>query len=840
LAGLCAAGLAAIATALAAAPASAVIVRLRGGHVLSYQALSTATGAIKPFDQFFTNLDYNGGPIMASNTNYAVYWSPSGSGAYPPEYQSGVNQYLTDLAHDSGGHENTDSVSAQYNDAAGEFANYNSHFGGGLLDTDPYPANGCKQATICLTDAQLRSELSKFVKAQGLPTDLAHEYFLLTPKGVEDCFEASALECSAGSKRPVYCAYHGNVALTGGGELIYANDPYVTGIFGCDDGNHPNGSTSDGVIEGGLSHEHNESITDPEPNDAWTDFATGERNGYEIGDKCSTANGTPLGTATNGANYNQVINGHLYWYQEEWSNQGHRCLQRFSFSGTEPTASFTSTPGPSNEAKFNASASTAPGGVSRYSWQFGDGSAPAETTSPTIAHKFTSKGAFVVALTVYAADGTSIGTARTIEAGSVVPSPTVETKAASSLTQTSAVLNASVDPNGREVTECKLEYGATTAYGSSAACSPAPGSGTSPVGVSAPVSGLSANTSYHFRVRATNLGGTSYGEDATLSTLPNSPATVTGSAWSVRSSSAVLNATVNPNGGEVGECKLEYGLTTTYGSSAGCAPSPGSGNSTVAVSGALSGLSASTTYHFRISATGPGGTGTGSDETFTTLPDPVARHWYRNGVKATAGMSVPAVLWGGASNVALSSTAIGEINCSTVAGGSVEDPEGGGAGISQISQFAFYACKAPQCEASVKEQFGGVGRGGIVAENLPWSGEVFEGGAPMSMRERIGQPFAFPFGQPSAGEMKLTGICEVVATGTVVSSDVFEGELQPEIGAGASEDLNGLSAARPSAAKFAAGASTGTLYSEGGGEATFSGQLKYLGYGSQEVLSVGI
>ena len=60
----------------------------------------------------------------------------------------------------------------------------------------------------------------------------------------------------------------------------------MTGNAGCDDGNHPNGTTSDGVLEGGLSHEHVESITDPEPNNAWTDFANGEPTGYEIGDKC--------------------------------------------------------------------------------------------------------------------------------------------------------------------------------------------------------------------------------------------------------------------------------------------------------------------------------------------------------------------------------------------------------------------------------------------------------------------------------------------------------------------------------------------------------------------------
>jgi hypothetical protein len=619
--GLVAALLAVSALAAATPTASAVIVHLANGRTLSYQPLA-GTSAITPFDAIFSNLDYNGGPVMASNTNYAVYWRPSGAPAYPPDYQSGVNQYLTDLAHDSGGHENTDSVSAQYNDAAGDFASYNSRFGGALIDTDPYPANGCEQATICLTDAQLRAELTKFTSANHLPTDLAHAYFLLTPPGVEDCFEASGLECSAGSNEPSYCAYHANEPVAGG-ELIYANDPYVTGILGCDDGNHPNGSTSDGVL-GGLSHEHNEAITDPEPNNAWTDFGGGRVG--ENGDKCRLFVGTPLGQAPNGANYNQVINGHFYWYQEEWSNQGNQCLQRLTFSGAEPTATFTSKGGP-RKVSFDATGSTAPGGVAAYNWQFNDGerntpTTPVETTTPTVTHTFATAGPYVVALTVFATDGTSIGTARTIEAGKVVSASTVVTGAASSVVQTSATLNATVDPNGVEVSECKLEYGTTTGYGSSAPCTPPPGSSKNPVAVSASITGLSANTIYHFRVVAKNLGGTSNGSDQTFATLPRAPTVETQAAASITHTSATLNATVNPNGGEVSRCKLEYGTTTAYGSSAACVPPPGSGETPVAVSASITGLSTNTTYHFRVVAKNLGGTSNGSDQTFVTTPPP--------------------------------------------------------------------------------------------------------------------------------------------------------------------------------------------------------------------------
>jgi hypothetical protein len=426
LRGVLAALTAALALAAGASSASAVIVQLRG-RTLSYQPLRGS--APRGLDEFFSNLDYNGGPVMASNTNYPVYWEPSGSPAYPADYQPGINRFFEDLAHDSGGVANVESVSAQYNDGAGEFAAYSSHFGGPLIDTDPYPANGCTRAPICLSDTQLRAELKKYLAAHGLPTDLAHEYFLLTPPGVEDCFSAAGSQCSAGSHAPAYCAYHGSIAVTTG-VIVYASDPYVSGNALCDTGNHPNGTSSDGALIGGLSHEHNESITDPEPNSAWTDIGG---SGGEIGDKCRTFNdgtefGTPLGKAGNGASYNQLINGDLYWYQQEWSNQTNSCLQRLSFSGEEPTATFTSKAGAGNEVSFDASGSTAPGGVARYNWQFNDGPGlayPTETTGPTVSHTFpTTDHVYTVALTVFSSDGTSIGTSRSVVVGTI-GAPTV-------------------------------------------------------------------------------------------------------------------------------------------------------------------------------------------------------------------------------------------------------------------------------------------------------------------------------------------------------------------------------------------------------------------------------
>ena len=213
--------------------------------------------------------------------------------------------------------------------------------------------------------------------------------------------------------------------------------------------------------------------------------------------------------------------------------------------------------------------------------------------------------------------------------------PTVLSVAASAIAQTTATLNGEVDPNGAEVSECTLEYGATSSYGSSAPCSPSPGSGNSPVAVSASLSGLAANSSYHYRIMAANGGGVSFGKDVTLKTLPNPPTVTTGAPSGISQTAARLNAEVNPNGAEASECRLEYGTSPTYGSELPCSPSPGSGNGAVSVSAALTGLLPRTTYDYRVVATNAGGTGYGAERSFTTLPEaPVV-----TGVTPDAGLT---------------------------------------------------------------------------------------------------------------------------------------------------------------------------------------------------------
>lgn len=93
------------------------------------------------------------------------------------------------------------------------------------------------------------------------------------------------------------------------------------------------------------------------------------------------------------------------------------------------------------------------------------------------------------------------------------------------------------------------------------------------------------------------------------------PTAATTAATNVGSNSATLNGTVNPNGAST-TVYFQYGTTAAYGSQT--ANQVFTGNSVQNVSAIISGLSTSTTYHFRLVSRNAGGTAIGGDMTFTT------------------------------------------------------------------------------------------------------------------------------------------------------------------------------------------------------------------------------
>jgi hypothetical protein len=95
---------------------------------------------------------------------------------------------------------------------------------------------------------------------------------------------------------------------------------------------------------------------------------------------------------------------------------------------------------------------------------------------------------------------------------------TVKTESASNITATTATLEGSLSPGG-EITHYQFEYGTTTAYGNSIPVSPKEvAEGLHTLKVTQAITGLKANTTYHYRLVTTAGFKTLNGEDKTLTT----------------------------------------------------------------------------------------------------------------------------------------------------------------------------------------------------------------------------------------------------------------------------------------------------------------------------------
>jgi len=240
-------------------------------------------------------------------------------------YQTVINRYFADVAHDSGGVSNVYSVATQYSDSAGH-VQYQSTFGGSYVSHDPLPASVCDDGldTYCLTDQQLQDEIQSVLTATGWRGGLDHMFFLLTPNGVGSCFNQFG-QCSTDT----FCAYHAAFTDANNEPAIYANEPYEGPIPGCTDSTQgfPNDLDGDTTINT-ISHEHNEAITDP-LGDGWL-----ANDGAENGDLCAFSFGTQTNPGS-GA-YNQVINGNHYDLQQEYSNADNGCIQHTGGTPTPP------------------------------------------------------------------------------------------------------------------------------------------------------------------------------------------------------------------------------------------------------------------------------------------------------------------------------------------------------------------------------------------------------------------------------------------------------------------------------------------------------------------------
>ena len=194
--------------------------------------------------------------------------------------------------------------------------------------------------------------------------------------------------------------------------------------------------------------------------------------------------------------------------------------------------------------------------------------------------------------------------------------PSATTGEASSIGAATATFSGTVTAAGKSTTYW-FEYGTSASSLGSSTAKLGAGSGTSPVSVTANVSGLKPGRSYLFRLVANSSAGTGTGADVSFETITAArPTVTTGSASSVLTTSATLNGTVNPNGSDT-HYRFEYGTTSSYGSST---PSQdaGSASSATQVTASVTGLKANTAYLFRLVATNSTGTSVGIGQVVKT------------------------------------------------------------------------------------------------------------------------------------------------------------------------------------------------------------------------------
>lgn len=176
-------------------------------------------------------------------------------------------------------------------------------------------------------------------------------------------------------------------------------------------------------------------------------------------------------------------------------------------------ASATSNPGTTSSSygSINSTGCPFPGSSNKTS--FTDATTPnmkswagANTNSPmtSIAENATTKD-----ITFAFMGGSGGGTA-----------PTATTVAASSITTNSATLNGTVNANNATTT-VTFEWGTTTSLGNSINATPNSVTGTSNTNVTASLTGLSANTTYYYRVKAVSANGTTYGSTLNFTTAAN-------------------------------------------------------------------------------------------------------------------------------------------------------------------------------------------------------------------------------------------------------------------------------------------------------------------------------
>jgi hypothetical protein len=243
---------------------------------------------------------------------YVLYWDPQDY--YHGDWQQLIDEFMANLGDAGKSLSNVFAIDSQYTDTSNSPAAHRTIFHGAFTDTHAYPQSGnCVNpepfesgsplleggaTTVCLKDTQIRTELTRFVEAEGLPRGMNTIYYVLTPPGVAVCLDGggagghcseyhstagevktyeTALETYEAEKtlkeethetlpsppaEPSYaksfCSYHGEIGSNPSTILLYGAIPWTAG--GLADGHLPPADETSGYPcqDGGFVSEGGE------------------------------------------------------------------------------------------------------------------------------------------------------------------------------------------------------------------------------------------------------------------------------------------------------------------------------------------------------------------------------------------------------------------------------------------------------------------------------------------------------------------------------------------------------------------------------------------------------
>jgi hypothetical protein len=244
-------------------------------------------------------ISYHGGPLMTGGANQIYYiWYGNWSG-------NSATSILTTLAKNIGGSPYFNINTTYYNGSGTHITNAVGY--GNSVSV------GYTHGTS-LTDSNIAQIVSSAITSGSLPANASGVYFVLTSA---DVHETSGF-CTQ------YCGWH-TYTTVNNTNIKYA---FIGNGDQCPSAceaqtKSPNGNSGADGMASVISHELEESVTDPNLN-AWYD-----NRGYENADKCAWTFGTTF-PAANGSVANMTLGGDNFLIQQNWVNaSGGYCALKY-------------------------------------------------------------------------------------------------------------------------------------------------------------------------------------------------------------------------------------------------------------------------------------------------------------------------------------------------------------------------------------------------------------------------------------------------------------------------------------------------------------------------------